>query len=179
MSRVRLHDKEFKLLISSKEIEEAVKRIAERINSELKGEDITFICVLNGAFMFASDLLKQVTVKGSKVSFIKVFSYEGTESTGIVKEVFGLEDDYFGKTVVIIEDIVDTGRTLREIIKMLKSRNTGMIKVASLVFKPGALKFDFTPDYAGFKLPNDFIVGYGLDYDQLGRNLKDIYVLDD
>jgi hypoxanthine phosphoribosyltransferase len=135
-----------------------------------------FISVLTGAFMFTADLLKHITIP-SEVSFIRVSSYHGTASTGTVLQVLGLKEEIKDRTVVVLEDIVDTGNTMISLMNILKSHQPAEVKVATLLFKPAALKYKVNLDYVGFEVPNDFLVGYGLDYDGLGRNLNDICTL--
>lgn len=151
-------------------------QVANKINTELKNEEVVFLAVLNGSFMFASDLMKEVSLP-SKISFIKLASYHGTSSTGNVSELIGLTEELKDKTVVIIEDIVDTGNTMEKLFATLHQKNVKQIKVATLLFKPEAYKKTFPINYPGITIGNDFVVGYGLDYDGFGRNLKEIYVI--
>ena len=176
MDRVQLKDKEFKPYIKSDKIAEAVSVVAEKINQELKDEFPLFLVVLNGSFMFAADLLREVNIK-AEISFIKVASYHGTSSSGSVTELIGLSEEIKDRTVVIVEDIVDTGVTLEKLHLVLTKKGVKNIKIASFLMKPESYKKDIAVDYVGMSIPNDFVVGYGLDYDGLGRNLKDIYVL--
>ncbi len=176
MKTVSVLDKKFQKTISEKEIENAISVIAEQINSDLEGKNPLFICILNGAFMFASDLMKKVTIP-SEITFVKLSSYQDMESTGNVKQIFGLNEDVSGRTVVVIEDIVDTGYTMQDILSYLKDKNVKEVKVATCLQKPDALKVNVQVDYVAMKIPNDFIVGYGLDYNGYGRNLKDIYTV--
>ena len=171
---VQIKDKTFSLSISEKEIQEAVERVAQAINRDLEREDPLFICVLNGAFMFAGDLMKHVHIP-SQLTFIKLASYEGLYTTGEVKEMIGLNESVVGRNVVVVEDIVDTGLTMERIIASLESKGAKSIRVATFLQKPEALQRDITVDYVAMKIPNEFIVGYGLDYDGYGRNLRDIY----
>jgi hypoxanthine phosphoribosyltransferase len=173
---VTIKDKQFKPYISQQQISDAVNDIAKTINTDLEKDLPLFLVVLNGSFMFAADLLKEVSIP-CEISFIKVASYHGTTSTGTVTELIGLSDDITGRTVVIIEDIVDTGITLEKLITVLNKKNVKQIKVATVLLKPDSYKKEFKIDYVGMKIPNDFVIGYGLDYDGLGRNLKEIYVL--
>jgi hypoxanthine phosphoribosyltransferase len=173
---VTLKDKQFKPYISSERILEAVKKVAGKINLELAGEAPVFLAVLNGSFMFASDLMKEITVD-CEISFVKLASYHGTTSSGTVSELIGLSQDISGRTVVIVEDIVDTGNTLEKLEEILTARKVKDFKVATAFFKPSAYTKKIKVDYVGLEIPNDFVVGYGLDYDGLGRNLKDVYVL--
>lgn len=174
MKSVKVRDKEFELFIPEAEIIQAIDRIAEKMNIDLEGKDPLFVCILNGSFMFAAELMKKVTV-ASGISFVRMASYQGTKSTGKIKEIYGLEEDIEGRTIVIIEDIVDTGHTMSLILDQLACDNPKEIKVATLLFKPEALKTEVKLDYVALEIPNDFIVGFGLDYDGYGRNLADIY----
>ena len=176
MKTVTLKDKTFGISIPETELLKAVDNVAEKMNSDLKGKNPLFLIVLNGAFMFASDLLKRVEIP-AQLSFVKVSSYCGTCSSGNVTELIGLNEDVKGRTVVIIEDIVDSGRTMYGMVEKLKSMGVGELRIATLFFKPEALRYDLKIDYAAMEIPNDFIVGYGLDYDGYGRNLRDIYTL--
>ncbi|MBK7182263.1 MAG: hypoxanthine phosphoribosyltransferase [Bacteroidetes bacterium] len=177
MNKVTLKDKTFRVNIPANEINKAVGEVAHRINVELKDKKPLFLAVLNGSFMFASDLLKKITID-CEISFVKVSSYHGTTTSGSVKELIGLNEDIKGRTVVIIEDIVDTGLTMESVITQLEAMEPAAIKICTLLYKPEAFRKKFDLDYVAIVIPNDFIVGYGLDYDGLGRNLPDIYVLD-
>ncbi len=174
MKSVKVKDKEFDLFIPEAEILQAIDKVAEQMNEDLAGKDPLFVCVLNGSFMFASELMKRVTVPG-QISFVRMASYQGTKSTGKIKEIYGLEEDIRDRTVVIIEDIVDTGHTMSLILDQLACDEPKEIKVATLLFKPEALKTNVKIDYIALEIPSDFIVGFGLDYDGYGRNLADIY----
>ena len=174
MDKIKLYDKEFILSITPEQIQEAVSGIAERINHDLAGENPIFLSILNGSFMFTSDLLKKIQMN-CQVSFMKLSSYKGESTTGIVNELIGINENITGRSIVIIEDIVDTGTTLESIIRELKTMGPGQIKVATLLFKPEAFTGNITIDYVGLEIPNDFIVGYGLDYNELGRNYEGIY----
>lgn len=176
MKEINLHDKKFQILISSEKIQKGISEIASRINSDLNGKRPLFICVLNGAFVFASDLLKKITVD-CEISFVKLASYRGAASTGEVKTLIGLDENIKNRTVVILEDIVDTGLTIETISKQLQVFEPKEIKIATLLFKQEAYKKNIPIDYAALSVPNDFLVGFGLDYDGLGRNLEDIYSL--
>lgn len=177
MQRITLKDKSFVPYITSDKIIDSVKQVANRINDELANENPLFLVVLNGSFMFAADLLKEISFP-CEISFIKLASYHGTSSTGTVTEMIGLTEEIKGRTVVIIEDIVDTGITIEKLVNLLHKKEVKQIKIASFLLKPDAYKKDIKIDYVGMKIPNDFVVGYGLDYDGLGRNMKEIYVLD-
>jgi hypoxanthine phosphoribosyltransferase len=174
MSTIRLHDKTFEIYISETVIQERVKNIADSINEEYRGKQPLFIAILNGSFMFAADLFKYLTIN-SEISFIKLASYRGMKSTGNVITSIGLDADLFGKDLIIIEDIVDTGKTLYNFLPKLKDHQPSSLKIAALLHKPEATRFPLNLDYVGFSIPDKFVVGYGLDYDGLGRNLKEIY----
>ena len=174
MKEVTLHDKSFRIDIPGENILKEVKRVATEINHDLRGQNPLFLVVLNGAFMFAADLMKNIDLD-CEISFVKLASYSGTQTTENVKELIGLNEEIEDRIVVVVEDIVDTGITMEGIIKDLMTRKAKEVKVATLLFKPQAFEKDFKLDYVGMEIPNDFIVGYGLDYDGLGRNLKDIY----
>lgn len=176
MSTIQIKDKKFALSITDADIQVAVRQVAEAINHDMAGKDPLFLCVLNGAFMFAADLMKSVNVP-CQLTFIKLASYEGLYTTGAVKEIIGLNESVVGRTVVVVEDIVDTGITMERILASLKAKGASEIHVATFLQKPDALQRDITVDYVAMKIPNDFIVGYGLDYDGYGRNLKDIYTV--
>lgn len=173
---IHLHDKTFEPFISSEEIDFAIKNMAKQMDDDFFDETPVFIGVLNGAFMVMADLLKQY--RGMcEVSFVKMASYEGTKSTHDVKQLIGLNQNLEGRTVVIVEDIVDTGNTIEELKTIFKDKKVKHFKIATLFFKPDAYKKDIKIDYVGIRIPNKFIVGYGLDYDGLGRNLPDVYQL--
>ena len=174
MDNVKILDKEFSIYLTETQILKEVKRVAAQINEELKDEKPIFMGILNGSFMFASDLYKDITLD-SQITFLKLASYEGTSSTGKIKRLIGINEDIKDKTVVVIEDIVDTGNTLENIIKQLRGYEPKAIKLVTLLYKPDAYTKDFPIDYKCFDIPNDFIVGYGLDYDGYGRNLRHIY----
>lgn len=176
MKTVKIKDKEFELFLTQDSIERAIDGIAVKMNEDLAGKDPLFICVLNGSFMFASELMKRVTIP-CEVSFVKMSSYKGVASTGKIKEIYGLEEDINGRTVVIVEDIVDTGYTMSLMIDQLKCDDPENVLVATMLLKPDALKHQVSLDYIALEIPSDFIVGYGLDYDGYGRNLPDIYKL--
>lgn len=174
MRNVRIKDKEFELFIPSEKIQEAIKVVAKQINKDLEGKDPLFICILNGSFIFAADLIKNISIP-CEVTFVRMASYRGTASSGTLKEIYGLEEEIEGRTVVIVEDIVDTGNTINLVKDQLSCDSPKEIKIATLLFKPNALKQKVSLDYVALEIPNDFIVGYGLDYDGYGRNLEDIY----
>ena len=177
MKSVTIHEHTFKIKITSAEINKAVGKVAQRINYQLKGRKPLFLAVLNGSFMFASDLMKKIKID-CEISFVKVSSYEGTSTTGNIKQLIGLNEDITGRTIIIIEDIVDTGTTIENVFEQLEALGAADIKVATLLFKPEAYTKNVPIDYVAITVPNDFLVGYGLDYNGLGRNLKDIYVVD-
>ena len=178
MNEINLKDKTFEILIPETEIAAMAHSVAHSINnSEIKNP--LFIAVMNGAFLFASDVMRKITIPNTEISFIKLSSYEGVESTGKVSELIGIEGNISGRNIVVLEDIVDTGITLDKIITLLKKENVADIKIASLLFKPDAYTKDIHIDFIGKSIPNDFVVGYGLDYDELGRNLPHIYKLKD
>lgn len=177
MLKINVLDKKFKVSITSEDIQDSIRKIALQMNEDLKGKDPLFIVILNGAFIFASDLIKQVNVD-CRISFLKMASYHGTASTGKIRDLIGIDEDLKGKNLVIVEDIVDTGFTLEHIIDILEKHSPAEIKIATLLFKPNAYKKKIKLDYVGIEIPNDFIVGYGLDYNGYARNTKDIYVLD-
>lgn len=174
MKTVQVKDRQFSLYISENKIKEQVKKIAGQINTDLSGKNPLLLVILNGAFVFAADLLRDVTIP-CEVSFIRLASYEGTSSTGEVKQLIGLNEDIEGRTVVIVEDIIDSGLTMQELLLILAKKNPKEIRISSLFVKPNNLKVDLNIHYRCFDIENDFIVGYGLDYDQQGRNLPDIY----
>jgi hypoxanthine phosphoribosyltransferase len=175
MERIKLKDKEFQLSIPESKIKEVIKDIALKINQDLKDEEPPlFLGILNGAFMFMADLFKELEIN-CEVSFVKLASYQGTNSTGNVKQLIGLNENLSGRNVIIVEDIIDTGLTMNKIIKQVKGFDPAYVRIATLLYKPEACQEKVPMDYVGMEIPNDFIVGYGLDYDGLGRNYKDIY----
>ena len=176
MSTIKVHDKEFISYITSGEIEEQVARVAAEINRDYKGKKPVFIAILNGAFIFAADLFKQITIE-AEICFIKLASYKGVKSTGKVITAIGLDVDLYGREVIIVEDIVDTGKTLFQFLPQLEHHHPASLKIASLLHKPEAMMHPIKIDFLGFTIPNKFVIGYGLDYDGLGRNIKEIYQL--
>ena len=176
MEKVIIHDKEFSVSITAAEIQKRIAEIGKEVSREMEGLRPIFVAVLNGSFLFAADLLKNVSCE-CEITFVRVSSYAGTQSTGTVRNLVGLNEKIEGRTVIIVEDIVDTGDTAVYLINELKKERPKEIKLASLLLKPKALKHSLHVDYTGFEVPNDFLVGYGLDYDGLGRNLNDIYTL--
>jgi hypoxanthine phosphoribosyltransferase len=174
MDRIKILDKEFEKNIHYERIHEAVVNMADAIYADHEESDPLFLCVLNGCFMLAGDLFKEY--KGAcQISFIKLSSYSGTMTTGEVKSVIGLNEDIRDRSVIILEDIIDSGITVSHLVKDLTAYAPKSLQVATLLLKPDAVREDIKPDYVGMEIPNDFIVGYGLDYDGYGRNLKDIY----
>ena len=176
MSTVKILDKTFRTSIPESEILQRVKAVAERINRDMAEKNPLFLAVLNGSFIFAADLMREITIP-CEISFVKLASYEGTTSTGKITEVIGINEDLAGRTVVIVEDIVDTGLTMQRMIESLGTRNPASVHICALLVKPEQLQVDLNIEYAAMEIPNDFIVGYGLDYDQQGRNLRDIYTI--
>lgn len=176
MAVIRVHDKSFETYLSEDTIQKRIKEVAETINKDYAGKRPFFIAILNGSFMFASDLFKQLTIEAD-ICFIKLASYKGLESTGKVVTTIGLDDDLYGKDVVIVEDIVDTGKTLHNFLPRLEHQQPQSLKIATLLHKSAATEYPLKLDYIGFDIPDKFVVGYGLDYDGLGRNFKEIYQL--
>jgi adenylate kinase len=173
---IKLHDKYFKKFISEDQIQEAVARMASEMENDLKDKNPIFIGILNGVFMFFSDFMKAYAYP-CEMSFVKLSSYHGTASTGDIKELIGLSQDIEGRTVVVLEDIIDTGNTLAELHNIFKAKKVKDFKIGTLFFKPEAYTKQYNIDYIGMEIPNEFIVGYGLDYDELGRNLPEVYQL--
>jgi len=176
MKEIRILDKTFSEMITEEQIQKRVEEIAAQINTDLVGQDVVFLGILNGAFLFAADLFRRINLE-ARISFVKLASYEGTKSSGSIKELIGWNEDIKGKTVVVIEDIVDTGNTLERIVGELVIRNAAEIKIAAALYKPEAYKKSYKLDYIGFEIPNNFVVGYGLDYDGFGRNIPSVYTL--
>lgn len=173
---IQLHDKTFAPYISESEIERAIKKVALQILEDCKDETPLFLGVLNGAFMFCSDLLKEYP-KSCEISFVKLSSYKQTSSTGVVNQLIGLNEDVSNRTIIVLEDIVDTGTTVEKIVELLQHQPIKKVKIATLFLKPDVYKKSIPIDYVGLEIPNNFIVGYGLDYDGLGRNLREVYSL--
>jgi len=173
---IQIKDKTFEVFIPEAGLAEKVAAVAERLNREYEGKTPVFVAVLNGSFMFAADLLKKIRIP-CEITFVKVASYHAMHSTGKVKELIGLTEDLAGRHVVVVEDIVDTGITMEQIVAQLRTHRPASIKTAVLLFKPEALQRDVTLDYVCFEIANRFVVGYGLDYDGYGRNLASLYVL--
>ena len=174
MKSIRVKDKSFSISIEAKEIDKSVENIANKINKDFADKNPLFLIILNGAFVFGADLLKKINID-CEVSFVKLASYSGTKTTAKVSQLIGLNEDIKNRTIIIVEDIIDTGITMDFLLKDLAIKEVAEVKIAVLLFKPKAFVKDFKIDYIGMKIPNDFIVGYGLDYDGLGRNYTDIY----
>ncbi len=173
---IKVIDKEFEIFIPFKEIDNAIQGVANQINKDYKNKKPLFVVILNGAFMFAADLFKKLTIE-CEVSFVKLSSYQGTKTTEKVKKIIGLNESIQGRQVIIVEDIIDTGITMEHLLKELEAMKPHDIRLATLLFKPEAFRKDFKIRYIGMNIPNDFILGYGLDYDGFARNLPDIYKL--
>jgi hypoxanthine phosphoribosyltransferase len=176
MKDIRILDKTFREYLTEKTIEERIDQLAQELNNDLEGKEVVFLGILNGAFMFAADLFRRINFP-AKISFVKLASYQGTSSSGSIKELIGWNEDIRNKTVVVIEDIVDTGNTLEMIIAELTVRKAAEIKIAAILYKPEAYTKTIPLDYIGFEIPNNFVVGYGLDYSGYGRNLPSVYEL--
>ena len=176
MSIVKIKDKTFKTSIPEGEIKQRVKELAQRISHDLEGKNPLLLGVLNGSFIFAADLMRAMTIP-CEISFVKLASYQGVLSTGKVKEIIGINENLSGRDIVIVEDIVDTGRTMKQMVYSLATRNPASVRICTLFVKPDKLEEPLDIEYAAFSIPNDFILGYGLDYDQQGRGLKEIYTL--
>lgn len=178
MSEINILGKAFRPYLSEAEIQARVGELAAQISRDMAGRNPLLLGVLNGAFVFASDLMRSMTIP-CEISFVKLASYQGTTSTGKVKEVIGINEDLTGRTVVIVEDIVESGLTMKRMVETLGTRNPESVHICSLLTKPGSLKADINVEYVAFQIPDDFIVGYGLDYNHQGRGLRDIYVESD
>ena len=176
MNIVKIKDKTFKTSIPEEEILKQVKAVADKINADMADKNPLLLAVLNGSFVFAADLMRMINIP-CEISFVKLASYQGTTSTGTVKEVIGINEDISGRTVIIVEDIVESGLTMKRMIESLGTRNPESIHICTLLLKPERLKVPLDIEYVAMEIPNDFILGYGLDYDQQGRNLRDIYTL--
>lgn len=176
MSVVKIKDKTFKTSIPEAQILERVKAVAERINTDMADKNPLLLAMLNGSFVFAADLMREITVP-CEISFVKMSSYHGTSSTGKVKQLLGLNEDIKGRTVIVVEDIVESGLTLKTLLDILKEKEPADVQICTLLFKPDCLQVPLDIKYVAMEIPNDFILGYGLDYDQQGRNLRDIYTV--
>lgn len=176
MKEIRILDKKFREMITEEAIQKRIDELAGQINLDLAGKDVVFLGILNGAFLFAADLFRKIRLE-ARISFVKLASYEGTSSSGTIRELIGWNEDIKDKSIVVIEDIVDTGNTLERIVDELVMRKARDVRIATLLFKPAAYTKNIPVNYAGFEIPNDFVIGYGLDYDGFGRNLPSVYTL--
>ena len=176
MDTIKINDRRFRISIPEAEIKNRIKTVAAQISKDMEGKNPLFLGVLNGAFIFAADLMREMTIP-CEISFVKLASYQGTTSTGTIQEVICINEDLTGRTVIIVEDIVESGATMKRMIEQLGTRNPASVHICTLFFKPDKLKEDLELDYVVFRIPDDFILGYGLDYDQAGRGLKDIYTI--
>jgi len=174
MDTIKIKDKSFRISIREAEIKQRVKALAEEMSHDLEGKNPLFLAVLNGAFIFAADLMREMTIP-CEISFVKLASYQGTTSTGKIQEVIGINENLEGRTVVIVEDIVESGQTMKRMVEQIGTRNPASVKICTLFFKPDKLKENLSLDYVAFNIPDDFILGYGLDYDQAARGLKHVY----
>jgi hypoxanthine phosphoribosyltransferase len=176
MKEIDVLDRTFTEMITEEEIQQRVGELASRINRDYEGKEVLFLGILNGSFLFAAELFKKISLR-ARISFLKLASYEGTGTTGSVKQLIGLNEDLQGTEVVVIEDIVDTGNTLEMIVGELNRKNAAGVRIATLLLKPDSYTKTIPVDYVGFSIPNDFVVGYGLDYSGYGRNLPSLYTL--
>jgi adenylate kinase len=176
MSSIKINGRRFRVSIPEAEIKNRIKQLAKEMSKDLEGKNPLFLGVLNGSFIFAADLMREMTIP-CEISFVKLASYQGTTSTGKITEVIGINEDLSGRTVVIVEDIVESGATMKRMIEQLGTRNPESVQICTLFFKPDKLKEDLHLDYVAFRIPDDFILGYGLDFDQAGRGLKDVYTI--
>lgn len=174
MKEVQIRDKQFELFISEEDIIQSIVRLADQLNSEYQDKEPVFVCILTGAFMFATEVIKRFKWD-CEVTFMRLKSYEGTESSGEVRELQGFVEKLEGRNVIILEDIIETGKTMSHLLQSMEKQNPATIRIASLFFKPNALRKEIHPDYVAYEIGNDFIVGFGLDYDGFGRNLRQIY----
>ena len=175
---IKLHDKTFEPYLSPLDLNKAVLKVASELTADYSKREKPpiFIAILNGAFMFASDLMKELNFD-LELSFVKFSSYEGTESTGVINELIGFNEDIEGRDIVIVEDIIDTGNTLEKVLPILDAKGVNSVRIATLLLKPTVFDKKYQINYVGLEIPNIFVVGYGLDYDELGRNIKEIYKL--
>ena len=176
--KITLNDKVFRVMIPAEQIDAAVDRVATSLNERYAGRTPIFLGVLSGSFLFLSDLVRKTSFN-SQLSFVKISSYEGTESTGKVKQQLGVDFDIEGRDIIIVEDIIETGHSMNYLLDHLRRRNPASIAICTLFFKPDKFLYEYKVDYVALSIGNEFIVGSGLDYNQLGRNLKDIYVIDE
>lgn len=174
MDKIRLHDKEFELFIPEKEIKEAIAKVARQIKADVGETNPLFVGILNGAFMFTAELMRQMDAH-YEITFARYSSYHGLSSTGVVREIMPVQAEVKGRTLILLEDIIDTGYTMQFVMDKLKNDGAADVRLATMLFKPDSLKCDLRPDYVGLQIPSDFIVGYGLDYNDLGRAYRDIY----
>ena len=177
MKKVRLNDKSFQLFIDSKELNDSIESLSNKINQDYSDREPIFLCVLNGAFVFAAELIKRFNHE-CQVSFVKLSSYQGVQSSGTINSLIGLNEDIKGKDVIIVEDIVDTGQTIANIVENILNKNPRSIEVATLLYKPKSYQKQIPIKYRAIEIGNDFIVGFGLDYNGLGRNLEEIYIIE-
>ena len=175
---IKIHDKTFVPYLSAQQIDGYIQEIADAINTDYKDKDPLFVAILNGSFMFASDLVKKIDLM-AELTFVKFSSYSGTESSGVINELIGFNQEIEGRDVIILEDIVDTGQTLEKVLNILKTKGASSVKIATLLFKPEVFNKKYPVDYVGKNIPNKFVIGFGLDYDELGRNFGEIYQLED
>lgn len=181
MDKIQLKDKKFKLFIPQESIAKAVAQVARQIEHDIKQQEnreVLFVCILNGAFMFASELMSELN-ESYEITFARYASYAGTNSTGVLQEIMPIRENIQGKTLILLEDIIDTGFTMKHVIAKLKEQGVAEVKLATMLFKPESLRCDLKPDYVGIQIPPAFIVGHGLDYDGMGRAYRDIYVIDE
>ena len=176
VKEVQIHDKQFKLFISEEEISAEVKKMAKQLESDYQEKDILLIAILNGAFMYASDIIKSIK-RDAEITFVKVSSYKGTQSTGRIDELIGLNNQMENRHVIVIEDIVDTGITIDKVVSLIKANDPASVEVCTMLFKPESFKGKHKLNYICYEILNKFVVGYGLDYNELGRNLKELYQL--
>ena len=176
MNRITVKDKTFEVSMTEAQIKARVKELAQEISRDMEGKNPLLLAVLNGAFIFTADLMREMTIP-CEVSFVKLASYQGTTSTGTIHEVLGINENLAGRHIIIVEDIVESGLTIKRMVEQLGTRGPASVSICTLFFKPERLKEDLHLDYVAFKIPNDFILGYGLDYDQQARGLKDLYTL--
>ena len=177
MKKVRLKDKNFQLFIDSKELKNSIESLSNKINQDYSDREPIFLCVLNGAFVFAAELIKRFNHE-CQVSFVKLSSYQGVQSSGTINSLIGLNEDIKEKDVIIVEDIVDTGQTIANIVENILNKNPRSIEVATLLYKPKSYQKQIPIKYRAIEIGNDFIVGFGLDYNGLGRNLEEIYIIE-
>jgi hypoxanthine phosphoribosyltransferase len=176
MKEIHILDKKFREFLTEKAIQQRIEEMARQVNNDLAGKEVVFLGILNGAFLFAADLFRRIEFP-ARISFVKLASYQGTSSSGSIKELIGWNEDIKNKTIVVVEDIVDTGNTLERIVDELVIRKATEVRITAMLFKPAAYTKNIPIDYLGFEIPNDFVVGYGLDYDGFGRNLSSVYTL--